>query len=294
VSQISIVRDKIKRFVRSPLLYLSPAVIYIAAFSVYPLVYSLYLSFHEYDRVTGQLKFVGIQNFLNLCQNPLFLKSLTNTLILATGAVAIEFVLGLAMALLLWGKIRGRAIFRTAFIIPMIITPVVVAIMWKFLLWPAWGLFGYIFRSLGMAGVNWLSSEMALISIMVVDIWEWTPFVFLVLQSGLMSLPIETFEAARIDGARRWQTFRSITLPYLMPTITVAVLFRLMDVLKIFDPVWVLTAGGPGTSSYTLSLFIYQEYMSYSHPGLGSAASYIMLIIVVVIINIYMKYIYKR
>jgi multiple sugar transport system permease protein len=176
----------------------------------------------------------------------------------------------------------------------MIITPVVVAIMWKFILWPAWGLLAYILGNFGVPPIDWFSPQLALVSILITEIWQWTPFVFLVILSGLVALPIQPFEAARIDGAGKWQTFRSITLPYLMPTITVALLFRLMDGLKIFEPIYVLTAGGPGTTTYSITYYIYQEYMRFSHPGLGSAASYLMLIVVVLIVSIYFKYVYQR
>ena len=293
-SELAKIRRSLKNLGKSPIPYIAPALIFIIAFSIYPLVYSLYVSFHEYDRVTGTLRFVGIDNYIILLRTPLFFRALINTFSLVAAAVTIEFLLGFSMALLLWGEVKGRAIFRTAFMLPMIITPVVVAIMWKFILWPAWGVGSYVLGFFGIPTIDWFSPQLAIVSILITEVWQWTPFVFLIILSGLVALPVQPFEAARIDGARRWQTFRNITLPYLMPIITVALLFRLMDALKIFDPVYVLTAGGPGTSTYTLAYFIYQEYMAFSHPGLGSAASYIMLIIVVIVVNIYFRYVYKR
>jgi multiple sugar transport system permease protein len=203
-----------------------------------------------------------------------------NTAIFTLSTLLVEFLLGLGIALLLNREIAARRFFRTLFLIPFMTTPVVVGLIWRFLFNYDLGLINYLFRSLHLKGVLWLSDPaLALRSIIIVDIWQWTPFVALILLSGLQSIPIEPFESSKIDGCSKLQEFYYLTLYFLRPSILVVVLIRTMDSIKLYDLVYTLTEGGPGIKSETISFFLYILGFKQFFIGQSSAGSYLLLVV---------------
>src|SRR5579883_892220 len=245
-----------------------PSLLVLLALSIYPLIYSVKLA--AADR----------GNFTRLFTDRLFLTASIQTIVLTIAALAIEFFLGLALALLVDSLARGRMFFRTALLIPMLLPPVVAAVAWRLIYNPQFGVLNGTLRWLGFhtAHLTWTSGESsALASVILVDVWEWTPFLFLLLSAGLQAIPPEPLEAARVDGAGAWRIFRDVTLPLLKPTIVLALLLRTMDLVRIFDQIFILTQGGPGTATETVSLYIYRTAFRFSNFGYAAAMSFVLL-----------------
>jgi multiple sugar transport system permease protein len=190
--------------------------------------------------------------------------------------------------LLLYGEVnRWRSVLRTLFLLPMVLSPVVVGVTWRALLTPE---FGWISQFFG-PGISWLADpQLALITLAIVDVWQWTPFVFIILLSGLLSIPVDIFEAARIDGANGWHRFSRIILPSLAPLITIVVLLRAIDAFKIFDLVFNLTQGGPGTSTETLAFYIYRLSFKSYDLGYGAAISMVLSLLVGFLISVFLRF----
>jgi len=277
-----------------PYWFLAPAVALLLALTVYPFFYIIRLSLYRVSPA-GEV-FVGADNFLRLARDTLFFQSLGQTLALAAGALALEFGLGLGLALLLDSQIRGRNLWRSLLLLPMILPPVVVGVIWRLIYNPN---FGVLNGALQLAGLDttrltWLADpSVALAAVMVVDVWEWTPFVFLILLAGLQAIPEEPYEAARIDGASAWQTFRHVTLPLLAPAILVALLLRTMDLLRIFDQVFILTQGGPGFATETISLYIYKTAFRFFDFGYAAAMSLLLLVGTLLVSRLYLRFLQR-
>lgn len=267
---------------RLPILLVLPSLVYLVAFSIFPLFFSAYLSLTEPKQ--GQNVFIGAGNYVNLLGDTAFHGALLNSFLYTIAAISIEFIFGLLIAQLLTTQVgKGfRDAVNLAIIIPITMTPVVIALMWKILfMHPSFGLFNYGLSLLGIQGQAWLGSgTTAMPSVIFVDIWEWTPFVVLVLASSMSGLPPEQFEAGRIDGASGWQLFRHISLPLLKPAILVILLIRTMDALRVFDTIFMMTKGGPGSSTEVLSILIYLQAFPFFHMGYASAMSYVMMFII--------------
>ena len=271
------------RWSHSPLPYVLPTVLYLVAFAVYPLLYSLYLSFQNYTPQTNSFAFVGLANYVELWSDPVFLASFRNTLLFAAVVTTLELLLGLAIALFFERDFLGKALMRTALLIPMLSTPMVVGLMWRFLLNADWGIINWLLSFVGIGPINWVGqSPWSLISLMLVDVWQWTPFAFLMLYAALQTLPEKLFEAAKVDGASSWQRFWLIKLPLLRPLIFILIIFRSVDAFRSFDTVFALTYGGPGTNSYLLSFYAYLTGFSFLRMGYASAMAYVMVIFVIV------------
>ena len=269
-----------------PVLFISPAFIVIAIILIYPLGHSLWLSFHEWTlRGFRQgIPFVGLQNYRDLFGNPDFVNSLRITFSFAILAVGIEFVLGMGLALLLNHDLRGKNYIRALILLPMMCTNVVIGLTWRLLLNYEFGLVNYYLGVVGIGPVEWLSRPaMAFPAVILVDVWNTTSFVALLLLAGLQALPDEPFEAARIDGASAWQSFVNITLPLLRQTILVVLLWRMIDTFRIFDVIYLLTAGGPARATETVSIYVYRYGFQSFNLGYASAASYIMILIMLII-----------
>lgn len=274
---------RLRHWGHGPALYVLPAVLYLLALTVYPLLYSLYLAFQTYITQTNSFQFVGVANFVELATDPIFLASFRNTLLFTVAVTVAEVVLGLLIALFFERDFLGKALLRTALIIPMLSTPMVVGLMWRFLLNADWGIINWLLHFVGVGPINWVGqSPWSLISLMLVDIWQWTGFAFLMLYAGLQTLPEELFEAAKVDGANAWQRFTHITLPLLRPLLIILTIFRSVDAFRSFDTVFALTYGGPGTSSYLLSFYAYLAGFSFLRMGYASAMAYVMVIFVIV------------
>lgn len=270
----------------APWLFLAPAVLTLLAVSVFPLFYSLTLSFNNWNLASqAGWKWAGLNNFRTIfTMDPFFKSSLLTTAVYVFGTVGIELLLGLGIALLLNRKFRGQSLVRTLMLLPMMMTPVVVGVVWRFMYNPELGMINYLAGLLRLPQKVWLGDvATALPSVMLAEIWEWTPFVALVLMSGLHAISHEPYEAAAIDGASHWQAFRYITLPLLRPTIIVAALIRLMDAFKAFDVIFVTTRGGPGISTEILSLYTYRNGFKFFQMGYAAALSYVMLFLITIV-----------
>lgn len=269
-----------------PSLFLAPSVVTLLAISVFPLLYSLSLTLNSWNLASqAGWKWVGLRNFKAIFTiDPFFLSSLKTTGFFVFGTVAVEFLLGLGMALLISRSFKGQSVVRTLVLMPMMLTPVVVGIIWRFMYNPELGMVNYLFGLLKLPQRVWLGENAtALPAIMVAEIWEWTPFVALVLMAGLHAIPREPYEAVAIDGGSAWQAFRYVTLPLLRPTILVVLLIRVMDSFKAFDVVFTTTRGGPGISTELLSLYTYRNGFKFFQMGYAAALSYIMLILVTLV-----------
>ena len=283
-----------RRFSLTPYLFLMPVVIVLLVLTIYPLIFSLWNSFHMWYLGRPHVKpFVGLSNYVNLIlYDTTFRISLINTAIIAAVAIPIELGLGLLLAVLIYyERPKGERIFRTVLILPMLASPVVVGVLWRFLYHPNVGLINYILEStLGIGHVNFLGDpNLALMSVILVDIWQWTSFMFLIFLAGLFSLPIEVTEAALIDGASGLPMFRYVTLPLIRPLLTLALIFRTMDVVKLFDIVYVMTRGGPGSATDTLTLYAFRQGLVYFQMGTASALSFIIAIIITIITMIFFR-----
>jgi len=269
---------------------LLPAVIMLVVFSVYPLLYSLYTSLWNY-RFGQFTTFAGLDNYQRMFSDGGFWGSIGTTLVFTGGVLPAELLLGLVLALILVENVRFRAFYRTAFIIPMVVAPVVVGIIFRLLYNSEFGLPNYILGELlHLPRPDWFGNpNLALRSIMLMDIWQWTPFMFLILLAGLQTIPLDLLEAARADGATYWQSLRYVTLPLLRPTILVALLVRTMDALRLFDQVYVTTLGGPGTATEVVSFFVYKVAFKFSQLSYAAALLVVLLIITLIISTIYIR-----
>jgi multiple sugar transport system permease protein len=277
-----------------PLLLIAPAVSVLVALSIYPLVYAIKVSL-QIETEAGTVW--SLQNFSRLATDAFFRTALLHTLVYALVALTVEFLFGLGLAVLLDKNLRGRTIFRAALLVPMMLPPVVVGVVWRLMFNSD---FGAINGTLQAVGVNtesltWTASPtLAFASVIMVDIWQWTPFMFLVLLAGLQAIPQEPYEAARIDGSSRWQTFRHVTLPLLKPAILIALLLRTMDLLRVFDQIFILTEGGPGFATETVSLYIYRAAFRFGDFGYAAAMSFVLLLLTNIISLIYIRLLQKQ
>ena len=226
---------------------------------------------------------VGLDNYISIfTEDSRFWKTLTNTFVMVAMAVGVEFTIGLSLALLLTREIPGRKFFSVLLLIPMMVVPVVIGMVWRLLYHTSYGLLNFFLHIFRISeGVDWLGNpSVALHSIIIADIWQWTPLMFLILLGGIMSLPRQPYEAAQLDGASTSQIFIYITFPLLRNIITIALLLRTIDAFKLFDKIWVLTQGGPGLTTENIPMYIYYKAFRYFDMGYAAALSYILLIIV--------------
>jgi multiple sugar transport system permease protein len=251
----------------------------------FPLLYLGYMSLHRWSMVGFEPpRFIGLHNFLALVDDERFTDSLWRTLLFTALGVASNIPAGLGIALLLDQRFPGRNLLRTLLIFPMVATPAAMGLVWVVMLDPTLGVVRYLFRLIGIATPPlWLSDPVWVVpTLVLVDAWMWTPMVALIALAGLAALPPEPFEAARVDGASAWQRFRYLTLPLLMPTLLVAVMLRVMDLLKVIDIVYVMTGGGPGHTSETINVYNYLVALSYDRIGYGAAVALVLFAIVLV------------
>src|ERR1041385_2428611 len=288
---------RIKRRWREPSLafvLIAPTVAVLLALSVYPLIYAVKVAFQSGD---GDSTRWTLEHFTRLISDGFFLAALGHTLLYAAAALTFEFLLGLGLALLVDRPLRGRGLFRALLLVPMMLPPVVVGVVWRLLLNPDFGAINGTLRRFGISteALTWTASpKLALLSVIAVDVWQWTPFVFLVLLAGLQAIPEEPYEAALIDGSSRWQTFWHVTLPLLKPSILIVLLLRTMDLLRVFDQIFILTEGGPGFATETISLYIYRTAFRFFDFGYASAMSFVLLALTNVISTIYIRFLQTK
>ena len=254
-----------------PYLLIAPSVLVVLAVFIYPLIEGLRASTKFY-RFGKPLREVFLDNYIGLWSDPQFLNSLAVTLAFVTSAVAIEAVLGFALALFCLREFAGIRLFRTILIIPMVITPVVVAIVFRLIYASDAGMLTAISEALGGEAVEILGHSIrAFIGLVVLDVWEWTPLMFLILLAGLQSLPVEPLEAAKVDGAGAWRLFADHTFPMMRPILAIAIVLRTIDAFGTFDQVFVLTRGGPGEATRLLSVFGYDTAFKFQQTGYAAA-----------------------
>jgi multiple sugar transport system permease protein len=261
----------------------APALALMLALSVLPLLNLVWLSFHQVTWAGGRATFtpVGLAHYADLPADALFRAGLKNTLIFAFGAVAGQMIVGFLLALLCGRVGRGRIVYRTIFILPILIPGIVIGAIWKLMLNYDFGLVNQGLALLWIEPWDWLGDpRTALLSVIVVDIWHWTPFCFLLFLAALESLPQDIYEAAKIDGASAWQELAYVTLPMMVPAILVTFAFRLILAFKVFDEVYLLTSGGPGTATEVVSFTLYQRFFTEDRVGFGSAMSIAVIFLV--------------
>ncbi|MFN3973138.1 MAG: carbohydrate ABC transporter permease [Gemmobacter sp.] len=266
----------------TPYLFLAPAGLVLAVALLYPVGYMVWASFLNWNpsQRIGQAEFVGLRNYAKLLGDPAFRESFWVTIRFAAIVVSVEMVLGVGLALLLDRNIRGMSVLRTIFILPMMIAPIVVGLMWRYMYHPTVGIFNRTLKSLGFDGIPWLSDgSWAFASVVIADVWQWTPFIFILSLAALQSLPQSTLEASRIDGATPWQQIIHIKLPLMVPVLIVTGLLRLIDAFKVLEVVLVLTNGGPGLSTEILSLRISRTASEFRELGTAAAMSNLLLLL---------------
>jgi multiple sugar transport system permease protein len=265
------------------LVFTLPAVVVIFVLMVFPVFYTVYMSLHSWFASSLTVpEFIGLQNFKRaFTQDERFRNAIWLTIYFTILATALQLVLGIALALLLNRPFRGKGFFRSIFLMPMVATPVAIALVWMMMYNPTLGVMNYLVGLVGLGPYKWVSDVRFVIpALAVVDTWEWTPLITLITLAGLATLPLEPYESALIDGATPAQMFWRITLPLLRPTIMVALLFRSIDCLKTFDIIYVMTAGGPGFASETLNVYTFQVGLFYFHIGYACSLLVILFALV--------------
>ncbi len=271
-------------------LLLLPAIIFLLLMTIFPTIYSLWLSMQQYNLSRPDLiSFVGFRNYGQLLSDDLFWRSVRLTLTFSFVALALQIVVGFLIASVFDRGGRGTTIWRTLFIIPVFTSPVALGLTWRYMYQPGYGLINYFLGLFGIPPVNWLASpQWAMPAVIFADVWQWTPFVALILLAGMQSISPEITEAAELDGLSRAQYLLRIVAPLLAPVITVVALIRLIDALKTFDLIYIITRGGPGTATYTLPLHAYATGFGSFLMGHSAAISWVLVIIVNIFATIFL------
>jgi multiple sugar transport system permease protein len=259
-----------------------PALVFVVVMMAFPIAYTGWTSLTGWSLSEGTpADFVGLKNYVALFHDQRFLVAVVRTFYFTVLAMAVEIVLGVAIALLLNRDFAGKRVVNSIMLLPMMATPVAIAMVWLFMYEPSAGIINHVLREFRLPTPLWIAGARSVIpALALVDIWQWTPMIILISLAGLAGLPADPYEAADVDGANAWQTLWLITLPMLMPTVTVAALLRLIDALKTFDIIYAMTGGGPGFSSETLNIYTYNQAFSYFSFGYASSALVIFFAIV--------------
>src|SRR5699024_3133743 len=280
-------KKKMKRLSRKklfPYWLLLPSIIILLALTVFPVIYSFVLSFQSFDTFGQLTGFAGLSNYKNVLIDSKFWNSVWVTFFLTVSVVIIEVIIGLLLAIIMRDDSKFMLYFRWIFIIPMIIAPLVVGIMFRLMFNRDMGVINYMLESVGLGSVNWLGDpSLAVISIMIVDVWQWTPMVFLILLAGLQSMPQDPIEAARLDGASKLQIFRDMTISHLKPILVVSIIMLKMDALRMFDTMYILTSGGPGRATEVISYLMYESALHFSKNGYANAGLIIVFMITMIL-----------
>lgn len=274
-------------------LFIYPTVVFLTLLTIFPFIQIIIISLTNYELIYNNnfYEFIGLKNFIDLFKDQLFIISLENTFRIVFFSILFEVSFGIILSMTLYYYFRRiRRMIQTILILPLAMTPVAVALMWKYMFNSTYGIINYSLSLVGISNINWLGSiDYALISIIIVDIWQWTPFVLIICLAGIESIPAEIVDMALIDGANKWQLFTYFILPQIKNFLIAAILLRAIDCFKIFDVVYVLTEGGPGSSTETLSLMGYRLGFSFFKTSLASAESLILLLIIIVLAYAFLK-----
>jgi multiple sugar transport system permease protein len=278
------------------LLFVVPTLVLLLAMNIFPLIWSLVLSFSEYDALKPQAeginpRWIGVGNYQEVLRNKNIWRYFTLTSRYVMMTVAGEFLVGFGLALFLNRDFKGKGLVTTLILIPMMMSPPVVAMFWRLLYNPKWGIVNYIF---GLGDFVWLTNpKMALLAIVITNVWMWAPFTMLLSLAGLSAIPKYLYEAADIDRASWWFKFRRITLPLVSPLLLLALLFRTMEAFKMFDLAFIMTAGGPGEETEIISISLFRLAFMQWNTGKASAFGYIILIMVIGISTVFINYLNK-
>jgi multiple sugar transport system permease protein len=269
--------------------FLVPAVILLAITSVYPTLYSIWMSFFDWN--WGQrFNFVGLENYVEIATSERFRGAFWNTIVFTVGAVSVELILGLGLAVVLTRLGFGRGVLRTLLLVPLMVSGIIVSVIWKVMLDPSVGIIGYGLNLLGLPRLGFLGDPgMAMFTIILMDTWWQTAFIFIVLSAALQALPVEPFEAAEVDGASSWQRFRYLTLPLLRPAILVVLMFRTVDCLKVFAIIFGTTGGGPLTTTESVQILAYRLAFKQLNMSLSMTLMVCFSVFAVVVLILYQR-----
>lgn len=293
-TELGVNRRQVDSEKHTKMLFIVPAVIYLMLLSVFPFIYSVYLSLFDAKLTRMSRKyFVGLENYQNLLSDQLFLKSIQNTAVLTVASIALELLLGFAFAkvFLSLRELRTGQFLRSVAILPMMITPICVGLIFSYILNPTLGIMNYILSGVGVEPLSWFGDpSVALLSIIFINVWQWTPFMMLLMLAGLVSIPQNLYEAAELENAKWYHVTRWIELPAIRDVILIGLILRVIDNLKLFDIVYVTTRGGPGDATELLTYFAYRQDFRFFQVGYGSAAAVIILLISLVVTTIAVFY----
>lgn len=265
---------------------LLPAVLLFVLVALAPIGVLVAMSVARIDWIAGNAdwRFVGIDQYVQVLHDTLFRAGVVNTIIFAVAAVVVQMVLGFALAMLTTRVTRGRVAYRTVFLLPILVPGIVIGAIWKLMYNFDFGVLNQLLGIVAIAPIDWLGgTATALAAVIAVDVWHWTPFVFLLMLAGLESLPQDVYEAVRVDGATFWQELFHITLPLMLPTIAVTLVFRIIVGVKVFDEIYLLTGGGPGTATEVVSYTIFRRFFTEGQTGYGSAMSVVVLFVLALV-----------
>jgi len=281
----------------SPYVWVAPAIIALAALVAYPSVYALVLSFYKWNLTRPQVgrRFVGLDNYAKAIHDEVFLETVRNTVVFVVGSVTIEFVLGIFLALVLSQKLPGVRLARALIITPTMVAPVIAGLIGRYMFFSGYGIVPYLLEKVGIVVSDGILATpgVAMAAVILIDVWQWTPFVILVVAAGLQSLSNEPIEAAQVDGASSWQILYSITLPMLKRVLLVVLLLRIMDAVKTFDIIYATTRGGPGNTTMTVTYFGFQQGLNFFEMGYAAAISFMILISVVILSQAFIRGVYR-
>jgi multiple sugar transport system permease protein len=273
--------------------FVVPALIVVLAVIIFPWVFTIWMSVHEW-KVGSPTTFVGFANYLRLPQDPRFVEAVEHTLVYTALSVLLPLVLGTFAAVVFNANFAGRGVLRAIFIMPMMATPVAIALVWTMMFHPQLGVLNYLLSLAGLPPQLWVFHPASVIpSLVLVETWQWTPLVMLIVLGGIAAIPTEPYESAQIDGASLWQMFRYITLPLITPFLFIAAMIRMIDAVKSFDIIFAITQGGPGSASETVNLYLYSVAFTYYDLGYGSAIA-VMLFLLIVALAALLLYLRQR
>ena len=289
--------DPSRRLFTSPaFLFLLPMLVYILIWRIFPLFYTVFLSTQSWNIMyRKQPTFIGFENYLELVGDDRFHHALFISFFFMFVATGIEVVIGTTLAVIMDEVLRGKGVLRGIVLLPMFLNPVAVGTIWKILYEPSIGPLNYIVEFFGMEKMNLLGkTKTALWAVMVADIWQWSPFIFLLVLSALQGIPVSLVEAAKIDGASDFVIFRKITLPMILGTIFVASMLRAMDAFRVFPKIYIMTGGGPGQSTESASILVMKTAFRYFEVGYGASMTIVMLVMLMIVYGFYLNQRYVR
>jgi multiple sugar transport system permease protein len=267
-----------------------PVIVFILCIAIFPLVFSLYMMLGRWAPGSKGIQFIGLQNFKAISKDPRFFHALWLSFGYVASLIVLELGIGTILALLLQKELKGKNFFRVSYMLPMLLSPVAVSYVWKMIFDYNRGPANYLLGWFGIKPVEWLTGSLTpIISLIIVDVWQWTPFMILTILAAFEALPEELFEAAVVDGGGSFVIFRKITFPLALPVVVTIVLLRTIDAFKVFDTVYILTGGGPGTKTEMLNFYIYLKGFRSFDLGYGTAMSWVQLVVITLMMTLFIR-----